>query len=146
MATKYAVQQIGVADGTEIPALKADGRQVNARRHCIIASKPAGVAWANGDVIFLGKKPAGSKIVDIKVCTGTSFSTTTLDVGDGTTADRYVDGATNTVVDKMVSIGPKASTLDDDPLDAEEEIWLTVLTTDIGSAVLASFLIELASQ
>lgn len=150
MATKYAVQQQGVADGSAVPADKADGRLVNARAKFLVASKEAGVAWNSGDEIYLGKKPAGATVVDVKVCTDTSFSTTTLDVGIGdadgpTTGDKYVDGATNTVTNKMVSIGPNAAVLDDDP-PGEEHLWLTVGTANIGAAVVASIVFEFANQ
>jgi hypothetical protein len=150
MATKYAQQQIGVADGTVIPANKADGREVNARRRSILASKVSGVAWANGDVIYLGRKPAGMKITDVWVNTGTSFGSSTIAIGVGTaaapvTADKYVAAVTNTVTDKRVSLGPKASTLDDTPPD-EEHLWATIGVADIVAGTLATIGFELSGQ
>jgi len=60
MANLYALQQVGVADGTVIPAAKADGRQVSAKESVTVASKVAGQAWANGDKIFLGRLRAAN--------------------------------------------------------------------------------------
>lgn len=144
MATKYVLQQRGVADGTSIPADKADGRQVNAMRKVLVASKPTDEAWNTGDVIFLGKKAAGSKITGIRLTTGTSLSTTTIDIGDGTTVDKYVDGATLTTTDRPTYIGPKASIADDDPDAGEVALWATILTTNIAAGVALTLEIELA--
>ena len=144
MATKYALQQKGVADSSKVPADKADGRQVGAHKRTILASKDAGVdAWNSGDVIYLGKKPANEKIVAIRGCTDTSFATSTLSIGDGTTADKYVAAKTLTATDVPTTLGPKASTLDDAPGD-EEELWLTIGVANIAAAVVATIEIELA--
>lgn len=154
MATRYATQQQGVADGTLIPPDKADAREVNGRVGVLIASKEDGVAWNDGDVVYLGRKPAGAKIVDVSVVTDTSLSTTTIDVGIGgdprsggtiVTADKYVDGATNTVTDRMVNIGPKAVTLDDTP-PGEEHLWADINTTNIGADVIMSLVITYVRQ
>lgn len=154
MANRYAGQQIGVADGTAIPAARADAREVNSKKKVLIASKRAGTdAWNTGDVIYLGKKPAGWKVTDVKLVTGTSLGTSTVDVGVGTdprsafgtsTADKYVDGATLTTTDVPTSIGPKASTVDDTP-GAEEHLYATIGVANIAAAVAASFLIEMAA-
>lgn len=151
MAVKYAIQQQGVADGTAIPANKADARQVNAARTTLLASKEAGVAWANGDTVYLGRKPAGMKIVDVKGNTGTSFGTSTLSIGigddprAGSTIDdatKYVNAKTLTATDTPTSIGPKASTADDAPGD-EEHLWLTIGVADIVAATVATLAIEM---
>lgn len=151
MATKYAIQQQGVADGASIPADKADGRQVNANRTVILASKEAGVAWDSGDVVYLGKKKPGEKITDIKVTTGTSFGTSTVSIGVGgdpraggtvTDATKYTAAKTLTTTDTPTSFGPKASTLDDDP-DAEEHLWATIGVANIAAATVATIAIEL---
>lgn len=151
MATKYATQQQGVVDGTAVPADKHDARQVNAKKTAIVASKEAGVSWANGDKIYLGFKPAGCKIVDIKANSDTSFGTSTLKIGIGedplsgdTISDdnKYVDGKTMTAVNTPTSIGPLASTVDDSPPDGEH-LWLTPGVADIGAAVIASIVVEM---
>lgn len=125
MADHYPKQQVGVADGTKTPADRADGREVNAKRRSILASKVTGTAWASGDRVFLGKKPQGYKLTDVKVCASASLGTSTLDVGDADTANKYVAGATMTTADVPTSIGPKASTLAADP-GAAEDLWLTI--------------------
>lgn len=143
MATKYAAQQVGVADGTEPPA-KADGRLVGAKKRVILASKVATDAWNSGDLIYLGKKRPGETIVAIRCCTDTSFGTSTLSIGDGTTANKWVNAKTLTATDVPTVLGPKASTLDDAPASTKEDIWLTIGTANIAAGVLATFEIELA--
>lgn len=142
MADRYPLQQQGVIDGTKVPADKADGRQVNATKFSILASKPAGTAWANGDVVHLGRKPAGQKIVAIRCTTGTSFGTSTLSVGVAGTAAKYVSAGTLTAPNVPTNLGPLASTLDDDP-GAAEDLILTIGTADIAAATVATFEIEM---
>ncbi|MED5545629.1 MAG: hypothetical protein VYD90_10285 [Pseudomonadota bacterium] len=143
MADHYVAQQVGVADGTEFPAQRADARQVGAHRRTILASKVPGTAWASGDRVYLGKKRVGETIVGIRLCTGTSLGTSTVDVGNGSTADKYVDGATLTATNVPTAIGPKASTLDDGGAAADEEIWSTIGVAAIAAATVLTFEIEL---
>jgi hypothetical protein len=152
MATKYAVQQQGVMDATLVPANKADGREVNASEQVILASKLAGTdAWNSGDIVYLGRKPAGRKITSIALVTDTSLATTTLSVGIGadprvaasvTTAAKYVSAATHTApLNVPTALGPLASTIDDTPPD-EEHLWLTVGVANIAAAVVATIVIR----
>jgi hypothetical protein len=152
MAVRYASQQQGVMDGTNVPANKADGRQVNADVQKILASKLAGTdAWNSGDKVYLGFKPEGRKISAIRVTTDTSFGTSTLSIGIGDdprvgstidTANKYVDAATHTTpLNRPTVIGPVASTLDDEPGDGEH-LWLSVGVANIAAAVVATIEIE----
>lgn len=146
MARHYAKQQVGVLDGTKIPADKADGREVGAKKSVIIASKVTGVTWASGDDVVLGKLASGEKLIDVKVCTGTSFGSSTIAIGIAGNTGKYVAARTfTTPTDAPTSIGPKASTLDDLPLEEEETILCTVATADIASGTVATFLLEIAS-
>lgn len=138
MADFYAKQQVGVADGTQIPPNRADGREVGAYRRTTLASKVPGTNWTTADKVFLGTKPAGSKIVDIRVTADTSFGTSTLSIGTLAAPAKYVNGRTNTTVNLPTSLGPLASTMDDDP-GGEEDIWLTIGTAAIAAATLATF-------
>lgn len=143
MTDTYALQQVGVVDGTVNPPVKADGRQVNARNRIHICSKHA-VDLAAGDRMFLCRKPAGQKITNIRVCTDTSFGSSTIAIGVTGTSGKYVAARTfTTPTDAPTSIGPKASTLDDDP-GAEEDIWLTVAAATLAGTTLATFIIEMA--
>ena len=132
MAIKYALQQVGVSDGTKVPPDKGDARQVNARKSSILASKQAGVdVWANGDTIVLGKKPAGQKISKITLTTGASLTTSTVSIGVAGTTAKYVNAATHTApLNAPTAIGPLASTLDDAPGD-EEDLIATIGVADI---------------
>lgn len=154
MANLYALQQVGVADGTLTPPNRADGGQVNAHSRVLVASKQAGTdAWNNGDVVYLGKKPKGHKIVKIELVTDTSFATSTIDVGIGTdprtafgttTAGKYATGQTVTTVNKPTVIGPLASTVDDDAPD-EEFLYATIGVANVAAAVVASLLVHTAA-
>ena len=130
-----------MADGTKIPADRPDGREVNAKRRSILASKVTGTTWASGDRVYLGKKPNGYKLTAVKLCTGTSLGTATIDIGDATTADKYVDGATLTATNVPTMIGPKATTLAADP-GGEEELWATVGVASIASGTELTFDLE----
>jgi hypothetical protein len=154
MATKYALQQKGVADGTKIPPDKSDARQVLGHKLSLIASKDAAAveAWNSGDVIYLGRKPAGFKITSIKVTTDTSFATSTLSVGVGgdpraggavVTAAKYANAKTVTAVDTPTIIGPLASQMVAAVPD-EEHLWLTIGVANIAAAVVASLEIEMS--
>ena len=144
MADIYAIQQKGVADGTKTPPEKADGRVVGANKRSTFASKATDQALATGDRLFLGFKPAGCNLVGVKATASASLGTTTIDIGDADTADRFVDGKTLTAVDTPTVLGPKASTLDDTPSDAQEPIWATILTANVGAAVALTFELEFA--
>lgn len=142
MADRYSIQQTGVADGTEIPADKADGRQVGASKTVTLASKRTDEALVAGDRMFLGYKPAGCKLTGVTLTTDTSLATTTVAIGDDTTADKYAAAATLTAIDTPTKLGVKATTLDDDPTDEQEAIWATFAVAGVGAAVALTFELE----
>jgi hypothetical protein len=142
MAFHYVKQQVGVADGTNPPD-RADGREVVANKVSTLASKVPGTAWASADRIYLGKRPAGYKLVAARVTSDTSLSTSTLAIGSEATADKYVAAQGSlTATDTSQALKVKASTLDDDPVDEEEALWATVGTAAIASATLLTIELE----
>lgn len=141
MATRYPKQLVGVTDGTLVPAKLADGREVGASIRRSIFSKVTGTEWAVNDTVQLGKKPAGHKVVSIKLVTDASLSTTTIDVGTADDPDKYVDGATLTTTNRLTEIGVMAAAMDDDPGD-EEDLIATILTTAIAAGTNLSFVVE----
>lgn len=142
MADRYVAEQVGVSDGTKIPADQADGRVVDGIKRSIIGTKVTGVAWAIADRIMLGTVPAGRKVVGIRCTTDTSFATATLSIGNSTTANKYVNAATLTATNVPTMLGPQATAMDDAPLSAEEDIWLTVGVAAIAAGTIATFEIE----
>ena len=90
MADRYALEQVGVADGTLPPKL-ADGGLVHAKRRVITASFPTGTAQANGDRLYLGKLPIGAKVKAINGITDTTLGTTTLSIGTTASPTKYVN-------------------------------------------------------
>lgn len=145
MATWYAKQQVGVADGTKIPPNKASGSEVGAKVSVHVASKNAGEVWANGDVIYLGKLRKGEHLRRVWLNSDTSFGTTTVSIGTLAVPAKYVSAKTMTVVDTPTMLGPKASTADDGPLTADEDIYATLAVGGVAGVVLASFELEFAS-
>lgn len=141
MPVQYPKQLVGVADGTLIPAKLADGREVGAFTKRSIFSKVPGVTWAVNDTVPLGIKPAGHKVTSVKLVTGTTLGSSTIDVGIAGDVDKYVDGATLTTVNRVTEIGVMADVMDDDP-GPEEELFATILTADIASATLLTFIVE----
>lgn len=145
MADFYSQQMTGVADGTVIPARKADGSQVGGKVSSITASKPIGQAIAIGDRLYLGRARAGDRVKVINLTADTSLATTTVSIGTTALPTKYVNAQTNTVVDRPTAIGPRASTLDDGPLTADEDLWATFGVAAIAGGVVLGFDIEITS-
>lgn len=143
MADFYASQQIGVSDGTS-PPKRADGRQVGAKRRVTLASKSTTQAVAIGDRMFLGYLAPNEKLVGVKLTTDTSLATTTVSVGDGATADRFVAAKTLTATDVPTPLGPKASTLAAAPSSSRLAIWATFGVAAVAAAVNLTFELEIA--
>lgn len=141
----YIDSQVGVRDGTKIPADRPDGRKVGAKRSSIFGAKPAGVAWANADQIFLGTLRAGESLRDIVVISDTTLGTTTLSVGTKASTTKYANARTMTVVDTPTSIGPRGTAADDAPLTADEDIWVTLGVGGIAGGINLSFELVIAS-
>lgn len=142
MATYYAQEQVGVADGTVTPALRADGRRVGGKVSAITATKVAGQAWAAADKIYLGRLRAGDNLRRIFAFTDTSFATATISIGTLAAATKYVNAATLTTTNTPVSLSVLASALDDGPLTADEDIYATIGTAGVAGGVIAGFDLE----
>ena len=71
MTDRYAVEQVGVADGTKTPADKLDGRLIGAKIRSIRATKQV-VADQIADRVYLGRLPQGSHLKEILLTTDTS--------------------------------------------------------------------------
>lgn len=144
MATYYAKQQVGVADGTKIPADKADGRQVGAAKGVTVASKDNTNALVATDKIYLGKLRAGELLTAIHGLTDTSWGTATISIGTLTTPAKYVNAVTLTAVNVPTALGPLASALDAGPVTADEDLYLTVGVAGVAAAVKTAILLERA--
>lgn len=146
MTDFYSLQQQGVADGTVVPANRADGRKVGAKRRTILASNPLTTALAAADRMYLGRLKAGEKPIGFRVTSDTSLATTTFSVGTTAAATKWVNAkAPGTLVNVSQPFGPLATTLDDDPVSADEDMWLTIGTTTIASGVFFTVEVEIAA-
>jgi hypothetical protein len=141
----YLDSHIGVKDGTKIPADRSDGRKVGAKRSSIFGAKPAGVAWANADQIYLGTLRAGESLRDIILISDTTLGTTTVSVGTKASTTKYANARTMTVVDTPTSIGPRGTAADDAPLTADEDIWATLGVGGIAGGINLSIELVIAS-
>lgn len=141
MADRYALEQVGVADGTLPPKL-ADGGLVHAKRRVITASFPTGTAQANGDRLYLGRLPIGAKLKAINGITDTTLGTTTLSIGTTAAPTKYVNAKTLTATDVPTPLGPKAANWAQAKLTAEEDLWLTLGVGGIAGAIIGGLDIE----
>lgn len=135
----YLSTAIGVRDGTKIPADRPDGRLVGAKRSSIFGSKPAGVAYAAADQIYVGTLRAGDVLREIIVLSDTTLGTTTLSVGTKATTTKYANARTMTVVDVPTLIGPRGIAGYYGPLTADEDIWITLGVGGIAAGINVSF-------
>ncbi len=143
MATYYAKQFVGVADGTKIPADKADGRQIGATKGVTVATKDNTNALANNDLVYIGKLRVGELLTDLKGLTDTSFGAVTISVGTLADPVKYVNAATLTAVNVPTSLGPKAAALAAGPLTADEDLYVKV-SGAVPAVVVAHWMIERA--
>lgn len=80
MVDRYAVEQVGVLDGTSVPAKKLDGSFIGAKKRSIRATKQV-LADAAGDRIYIGRLPQGATVKQINIVTDTSLGTSTIAIG-----------------------------------------------------------------
>lgn len=146
MAKVYAAAFIGVADGTKTPPDRADGRLVGASIRKTVAAKPAGVALASGDLMYIGRKRPGETIRAISVIASASLATSTLSIGTEAAPTKYAAARTMTVVDTPTFIGPKATTADDAPDALDEAIWATVGVATIAAGTFMTIEMEIAGS
>jgi hypothetical protein len=141
----YLSSFVGVKDGTKIPADRANGQLVGAKMSSIIGSKPAGVAYAAADQIYLGTLRAGESLREIKVTSDTTLGTTTLSVGPKSNTTKYANARTMTTVDTPTLIGPRGTAAANAPLTADEDIWLTLGVGGIASGINVTIELVIAS-
>ena len=145
MATFYAREQSGVADGTLNPPKQADGKLVGAKQRIITANKnPSGStqALAAADKLYLGTLPEGATITRIVGLTDTTLGTSTLSIGTLTTAAKYVNAATLTATNVPTTLGPLASARDAGPVTAAEDLYATVAVATVAAATKLTLEIE----
>lgn len=144
MANYYAKQFVGVTDGTKVPADRADGRQVNAKKSQIVATKDNTNALAANDLVFIGRLRAGEMVTKIEGLTDTSFGAVTISVGTLASPTKYVNAVTLTATNVPTALGPLASALAAGPLTADEDIYVKV-SGAVAAAVVAHFITHLSS-
>ncbi|MEV4934417.1 hypothetical protein [Sphingobium sp. LSP13-1-1.1] len=136
MTDRYAVEQVGVVDGTSTPNKKADGALVGAKLRSIRATKQV-LADQIADRVYLGRLPQGANLKEVLITTDTSLGSSTIAIGTTASSGKYVAARTfTTPLDAPTCIGPKASALDDAPLSADEDVWMTIAAAAMPGAAI----------
>lgn len=142
MPTFFAKQFVGVADGTKIPADRADGRQAGATKGVTVGSKDNTNILAIADKLYIGKLRAGELLTGIHAITDTSLGTTTVSIGTLATPAKYVNALTLTALNAPVALGPLASAIDAGPVSADEDLYATFAVAAVPAVVRTVFLLE----
>lgn len=144
MATYQAVQQIGVIDGSVIPANKTDSRIVDAATKVTIATKDytarnaAAPALANTDKVYLGRLRAGELLEAIEYLTDTTLGATTVSIGTIALPTKYVNAQTMTAINTWTALAQAAANFTAGAVTADEEIYLTA-NGAVAAAIIAHF-------
>lgn len=141
MTRRYVIQQVGVLDGTLAPPLQADGRQVNAKKRVIVATKQL-TADQIADDIVLGRIPANAIVTEIKMLSSASLGSATIAIGIAGATGKYRAAGTFTTVDVPTIVGPPASTVAAGPLTAGETLIATVAAAALADTTKLVFIIE----
>jgi hypothetical protein len=141
MADLYALEFVGGPDGTQQPPKKLDGRVVSAKKRRTRAVKPQTILNV-GDRLYIGKLPQDAVLHTLSGNTDTSLGTTTLSIGTTGQPAKYVNGATLTATNTPTGFGPRASAAIGAPVQADEDLWITIGTAAIPAAVVAAFYLE----
>ncbi len=136
MTVQYLDTFVGVADGTQTPNNKADGRQSGAKESITFGNKVAGVGYAIGDTVYAGRLRQGEQCVAVYVNTDTSLGATTLSLGNAANPTKYVNAATfTTPLNARTAIGPKTAQAVLGPNTADEDLYWTIGGAAIAGAV-----------
>jgi hypothetical protein len=126
MATYYLDTFVGVADGSQVPSAKADGRNAGAKESTTFGNKLAGQAWAIGDFIYAGRLRQGEQLISASGLTDTTLGAATLSLGTLAAPTKYINAKTLTVVDLPTPLGPKAATAVLGPETTDQDLYWTV--------------------
>jgi len=142
MTQRYALQQVGVLDGTVYPPLQADGRQVNAKTRTIVASK-ALVADQTADTIVLGKLPVNAMVTKVLMLTSATLGSATVAIGIAGSTGKYRAAAVfTTPLNVPTVVGPPAAAVAAGPVTAEETIIATIAAAALAGTEVVHFIIE----
>lgn len=124
MTTYYGTTYTGTfADGTSPPATpNAALVQGKTRR---IREVFAYAAQAAASLLYVGRLPQGAQFAGVRLTADTSSGSTTLAIGSSASAAKYKAAAAFTATDTPTMYG-KASAMDDDPLAAAEDVYITL--------------------
>lgn len=142
MAKGYSAELVGVIDGSQVPAKKADGRVYGARARFYQSTfdmAVAAVKKVSGDTNVICQVPANEKVVAIiMLASVTMGASATIAIGVAGTPAKYRAAATFTTANAPQLL-MLSSAGDDAPLSAEEEIIFTIGTADLPGAGVLQF-------
>lgn len=121
-------------DRTGTPPALSTGHLVNGRVRSIRASiNMSEVTVTNGDRIYIGKRPKGSRYCGHRMTTEVSLGSSTVAIGSDGTAAKYKAAGTFTAVDTPTDIA-LAAQLAADPLTADEDMYATIAAADLPTS------------
>jgi hypothetical protein len=137
MPTGYSAETVGVLDSTLTVPAKSDGRVVNAKQRVFQATldlAAATVAKASGDNNVLFRIPAGYKpLYGVLIASATMGAVATIAIGKAGATGKYRTAAIFTAVDTP-TLFMNAAAADDSPLDADEDVILTIAAAALPGA------------
>lgn len=139
MADFFALEQVGVADGTATPPKKLDFRTVGGKKRRVRGTKATAQAIAAGDRLYIGRLPQNCSLRAVSLVSDTSLGATTVSIGTTAVPAKYVNAKTMTTTDVPTGIGPKASAFILDPATADEDLWATFAVAGIAGGVVLAF-------
>jgi hypothetical protein len=145
MATGYALEQVGVLDGTKNPPALADGRVVGGRMLLFQATfdlSKTTVAKNNGDNNVCFVCPGDCHPVAFMfLASATMGAAATIAVGNATTPAKYKGAATFTTPDTPTWF-MLSSAADDPPLSDPETVIMTIGAAALpGAGILQIFML-----
>lgn len=133
MATGYGTNAKGVLDGTD-PLKKVSGAKWGANPRVfreVLDLSSADVAKVVADINVLFKKPRGTIISAISVCSSVSLTTSQLAFGITGATTKYGAAKAYGTTAKAVITWNEPTALDDDESTDEETVFMTISVADL---------------
>jgi uncharacterized membrane protein YkgB len=128
MAQGYSSELVGVLDGTQAPAKKADGRVYQAKPRRFRASfnlAASTTAKAIGDTNVIAEIPEGYSFSHATLVATVGLAAATIAIGTVAVPDKYLAAVTVPTADTSVS-GGKAAARAAEPLAIKDVVIMTI--------------------
>lgn len=130
-----------------VPQVQPDSALQAGKVRCLQTTfNLAAAAQANGDVLTLGKIPAGARIKRISMTASVTLATSTVAIGTAGTPAKYRAAAVFTTVDIPTPVGPGAVAKAAAANSVEETLIATVSTAALPAAGTLMFEVEYVTR